>query len=124
MPHLPRPSSVKPLLELGGVLYWGLRGLGGWRPGFLGCGTSKTCNVDLSDVHASIVPEGLKRREKMVAWSMPRRSSAILAQLLVAHTRISVPCTGKHLGFQEKGQTHCFTGSCQELAVRAKLDRS
>ncbi len=29
-----------------------------------------------------------------MAWSTPRLSSAIRAQLLVANTRISVPCAG------------------------------
>lgn len=49
------------------------------------------CSVDLSEVHASIVPEGLKPRENMLAVSMPRRNSANRAQLLVAQTRMRVP---------------------------------
>jgi hypothetical protein len=49
------------------------------------------CRVDLSEVQASSVPEGLKPRENMLAVSMPRRSSAKRAQLLVAQTRIRVP---------------------------------
>lgn len=48
--------------------------------------------VDLSDVQANWVPEGLKAREKMVAGSIPRRSSTRRAQLDVAKTRIKVPC--------------------------------
>lgn len=55
--------------------------------------------VDLSDVHASCVPEGLKAREKMVAGSIPRRSSTRRAQLDVANTRIRVPwedCQSKY----------------------------
>lgn len=49
------------------------------------------CRVDLSEVLARKVPDGLKAREKMVAGSMPRRSSARRAQLLVAKTRMRVP---------------------------------
>jgi hypothetical protein len=50
------------------------------------------CSVDLSDVQARKLPDGLKASEKIEAGSMPRLSSATLAQLLVAKTRISVPC--------------------------------
>lgn len=48
-----------------------------------GCGRSKMCNVDLSDVTASKELDGEIARENMSAWSTPRRSSAIFAQLLV-----------------------------------------
>lgn len=48
-------------------------------------------SVDLSEVQASMVPDGLKASEKMVAGSIPRRSSTRRAQLLVAKTRIRVP---------------------------------
>lgn len=46
-------------------------------------GTSKMCRFPLSEVHASMLPKGLKRKEKMVAESVPLRRSAIRAQLLV-----------------------------------------
>lgn len=89
MPHFPFPSP--PSVE-GPAPPSALLGLTGGGAGLLGFGTSKTWSVNLSDVHASIVPEGLKAREKMVAGSMPRRSSASLAQLLVAKIRTRVPC--------------------------------
>lgn len=41
------------------------------------------CSVALSEVQASNEPDGEKARENMVAGSMPLRSSANLAQLLV-----------------------------------------
>lgn len=56
-----------------------------------GYGISKTCSVDLSEVTARSFPEGDIAREKIVAWSTPRLSSAMRAQLLVAKTRIKVP---------------------------------
>jgi len=59
--------------------------------GLEGCGMSNTWRVDLSDVTASIWPDGAIATEYIVAWSTPRRSSAILAQLLVANTRTRVP---------------------------------
>lgn len=49
------------------------------------------CRLPLSEVHASMAPEGLKRSEKMVAESVPRRRSAIRAQLLVAYILMMVP---------------------------------
>lgn len=52
---------------------------------------SKICSVDLSDVTARRWPEGAIAKENMVAWSTPRLSSAIRAQLLVANTLTSVP---------------------------------
>lgn len=54
-------------------------------------GTSKICKLPLSDVQASILPDGLKRNENIVAFSLPRLRSATLAQLAVAKTRTSVP---------------------------------
>jgi hypothetical protein len=54
-------------------------------------GTSKICKFPLSDVHASILPEGLKRKENIVAFSVPRLRSANFAQLPVANMRTSVP---------------------------------
>lgn len=44
---------------------------------------SKMWRVPLSDVQASMVADGEKARVQIVAGSMPRLSSAILAQLLV-----------------------------------------
>lgn len=89
-PHLPFPFPTLPpseaLLELLNEPV-----LSSGRDGRLGCGTSKMCRVDLSEVQASMVPDGLKAREKMVAGSMPRRSSTSRAQLLVANTRMRVP---------------------------------
>lgn len=38
-----------------------------------------------------MAPDGLKAKEKIVAGSIPRRSSTSRAQLLVAKTRIKVP---------------------------------
>lgn len=90
MPHLPLPSPSPALGRM--VLEDGVAGAG-FRVGFFGCGTSKTWSVALSEVQARRVPDGLKAREKMVAGSMPRRSSVTRAQLLVAWTRIIVPCT-------------------------------
>ncbi len=54
-------------------------------------GTSKMCKLPLSDVQASILPDGLKRNENIVAFSLPRLRSANFAQLLVAKMRTSVP---------------------------------
>ena len=87
MPHLPRPSPSPALGRM--VLEEGVAD--GFRGAFFGWGTSKTWRVALSDVQARRVPEGLKASEKMVAGSMPRRSSATRAQLLVAWTRMIVP---------------------------------
>jgi hypothetical protein len=47
--------------------------------------------VDLSEVQASIDPDGLNDRENMVAGSMPLLNSPIFAVLLVLKTRINVP---------------------------------
>lgn len=71
---------------------WGYED-GDWlrRDNVRGCGRSKTCNVDLSDVTAKYVFEGEMASENIMAWSTPRRNSAILAQLLVEKTRIKVP---------------------------------
>jgi len=83
------------------------------------------CRVDLSDVQASSVPEGLKPREKMVAESTPRRSSARRAQLLVAKTRISVPCWGQsgdiegHLGVKRTVSLAVANSSPSGLSCRA-----
>lgn len=49
------------------------------------------CNVDLSDVTAMRLLDGDIAMEYTRAWSMPRRSSAMRAQLLVEKTRMSVP---------------------------------
>lgn len=57
-----------------------------------GFGMSKTCRVDLSEVTASMRLDGEIDIEKMVAWSTPRRSSAMRAPVLVLKRRISVPC--------------------------------
>lgn len=88
MPHLPLPSPSPALgrmvLDEGAVA-------AGFLEGFFGWGTSKMWRVALSEVHARRVPDGLKAREKTVAGSIPRRSSATLAQLPVAWTRIMVP---------------------------------
>jgi len=61
------------------------------REGFIGWGMSNMCKVDLSDVTATNCPPGDIATEYIVAWSTPRRSSAIRAQLLVANTRTKVP---------------------------------
>lgn len=50
------------------------------------------CKVDLSDVTAISMFEGEMAMENITAWSIPRRSSAMRAQLVVEKTRISVPC--------------------------------
>jgi hypothetical protein len=88
IPHLPFPS---PSPGPGSRLLVDCVGVVAFFPALFGFGTSKICKVDLSDVQARRSPEGLKAREKMVAGSMPRRSSAILAQLDVEKTRIIVP---------------------------------
>ena len=49
------------------------------------------CRVDLSDVTASIELSGDMEMLKMNAGSTPRRNSAILVQLAVLKTRMSVP---------------------------------
>ena len=49
------------------------------------------CNVDLSDVTASILPEGEKATENTNAGSTPRRSSATLVRFEVENTRTKVP---------------------------------
>lgn len=77
------------------------------------------CRVDLSDVQARSVPEGLNPSEKMVAVSMPRRSSARRAQLLVEKTRINVPydCQSR----EQTVTTVCtyrIAGRGKQLAVR------
>ena len=54
-------------------------------------GRSKICSVDLSEVAARKLLSGEILIEKTVAGSTPRRSSAILAQLLVENTFTSVP---------------------------------
>ena len=90
MPHLPLPSPSPALGRM--VLEDGVVAVA-FLPDFLGCGTSKTWRVALSEVQARRAPEGLKEREKIVAGSMPRRSSATRAQLLVAWTRMIVPLT-------------------------------
>lgn len=59
--------------------------------GLKGCGKSKICKVDLSEVTARRLLSGEMAMEKIVAWSTPRRSSAIRAQLRVANIRIRVP---------------------------------
>lgn len=53
------------------------------------------CSVDLSDVTARSWLLGEMEREKILAGSTPRRSSAIRAQLLVAKTRTRVPYTSQ-----------------------------
>lgn len=47
--------------------------------------------VDLSDVTASSWELGEMAREKIEAWSTPRRSSAMRAQLVVVKRRTNVP---------------------------------
>jgi hypothetical protein len=54
---------------------------------------SKMCSVDLSDVTASVVPEGEKASEKMAAGSTPRRNSASLVQDGKDQRRMMVPCS-------------------------------
>lgn len=54
-------------------------------------GTSKICKLPLSDVQASMLPDGLNRSENIVAFSLPRLRSANFAQLAVANMRTSVP---------------------------------
>lgn len=49
------------------------------------------CNVALSEVTAKRAPFGDIAREKIKAWSTPRRSSPIRVQLLVENTRTRVP---------------------------------
>ena len=83
------------------------------------------CSVDLSDVQASMVPDGLKAREKMVAVSMPRRSSTRRAQLLVEKMRIRVPYWriseffSKVAGMRKLayGSTYRLTCRCEKLAI-------
>lgn len=88
MPHFPLPSPSPALGSM--VLEDGVEPVD-FLEAFLGWGTSKTWRVALSEVQAREVPEGLNANEKTVAGSIPRRSSTILAQLLVACTRIIVP---------------------------------
>ena len=52
---------------------------------------SNMCNVDLSEVTANSRPDGDIARQKIVAGSMPRRSSVSFALLLVVNTRTNVP---------------------------------
>lgn len=59
--------------------------------GLRGLGTSNMCRLPLSDVQASMLPDGLKRNENIVAFSLPRLRSANFAQLAVAKMRTSVP---------------------------------
>lgn len=59
--------------------------------GLRGFGTSKICKLPLSDVQANMFPDGLKRKEKIVAFSLPRLRSANFAPLPVAKIRTSVP---------------------------------
>lgn len=59
--------------------------------GLRGLGTSKICMLPLSEVQANILPDGLKRNENIVAFSLPRLRSANFAQLPVAKIRTSVP---------------------------------
>jgi len=49
------------------------------------------CKVDLSDVTASMLESGEIAILKISAGSTPRRSSAILVQLVVEKTLMSVP---------------------------------
>jgi len=58
---------------------------------FVGWGMSNTCSVDLSEVTARSWLDGEIARENIEAWSTPRLSSAMRAQLLVANTLIRVP---------------------------------
>jgi hypothetical protein len=62
------------------------------RAALEGWGISKTCNVDLSEVTASIWLDGEIDIEKIDAWSTPRLNSAMRAPLLIPNTRINVPC--------------------------------
>ena len=54
-------------------------------------GRSKMWMVDLSDVTARRRELGDMARENTVAWSRPRRSSAIMEEVAVEYTRIRVP---------------------------------
>lgn len=49
--------------------------------------------VDLSEVRAKVEAEGEKAREKMAAWSTPRRNSAILVHDGKDQRRMRVPCS-------------------------------
>lgn len=49
------------------------------------------CKVDLSDVTANSVFDGLIAIENIVAGSKPRRYSAIFEHVDVAYSRIKVP---------------------------------
>jgi hypothetical protein len=73
---------------------------------------SNMWRVALSEVQARRVPDGLKRREKIDAWSMPRRSSAMRAQFAVAKTRMSVPC-----GLLSVSETIPYERSCMRLHI-------
>lgn len=55
-------------------------------------GSSKTCNVALSLVTARRHEAGEMASEKIVALSMPLRSSVIKREVAVEYTRIKVPC--------------------------------
>lgn len=93
IPHLPLgwPASGLALLPLLGPPCCWPGSCWEARFGRRGWGTSKMCRVDLSEVQAIMVPDGLNARENMVAVSMPRRSSAMRAQLLVEKMRMRVP---------------------------------
>jgi hypothetical protein len=83
------------------------------------------CKVDLSEVQASSVPDGLNPSEKIVAVSMPRRSSATRPQLLVAKTRMRVPCQcqseGNNANSMVRDETYRIARRSQQLAVWAQL---
>ena len=55
-------------------------------------GRSNICRVDLSEVTANSSLLGDMAIEYMAAWSTPRRSSPMRAQLLVENVLMSVPC--------------------------------
>lgn len=54
---------------------------------------SKMCIVPLSLVQASHLPPSLKARPRMMAFSTPRRNSAIWSSVLGSKTRTKVPCS-------------------------------
>jgi hypothetical protein len=94
-PHLLVASAFgfAPVERLEGTTEGEIGGVGRFveDEGLRGFGTSKMCRLPLSDVHASMLPAGLNRRENIVAFSLPRLLSANLAQLAVANIRTIVP---------------------------------
>lgn len=77
--------------------------------------------VDLSEVTARRRDDGEMAREKMVAWSRPRRSSTTMQEVVVEKTRIRVPCRTNISIMAKQSQDSWWLTLSEAVAIKSPV---